>query len=283
MKDCCLILDGHALTYRAFFGVPDRIRTVKGKAINAVLGFYNTLSSLINQIHPDYLVVAFDLPEPTFRHLLYEEYKANRPPMPEDLKYQIPLIRQLLESFEIPILELPGYEADDIVGTLTKFLPNKHTEAYVVTTDRDALQLVNDNVSVLVPNSRENKIYTPAVVEHEWQVTPSLIPDLKALMGDNSDNIPGIPLVGPKTAVRWLNKFGTLEQVLANADQLPGKAGENLRNNLTEAKLYKELATIQLNVPITWCWQSLKLVNDFSPVRDTLEEIGIRAKLPNIV
>ncbi|NLM25164.1 MAG: hypothetical protein GX208_03480 [Firmicutes bacterium] len=283
MKDCCLILDGYALTYRAFFGVPDRIRTVKGKAINAVLGFYNTLSSLINQIHPDYLVVAFDLPQPTFRHLMYGQYKANRPPMPEDLKYQIPIIRQLLAAFKIPILELPGYEADDIVGTLTRCLPSDDTEAYIVTTDRDSLQLVNEQVSVLVPNSKENKIYTPPVVEHEWKVKPALIPDLKALMGDSSDNIPGIPLVGPKTAVKWLEKYGSLEEVLANAEQLPGKAGKNLRNNIDNAKLYKELATIKVNVPITWCWKSLKLVDDFSEVKDVLDEIGIMAKLPNTV
>ncbi len=279
MKDCCLILDGFALTYRAYFGVPNTIRTTQGRAINAVLGFYNTLSSLINQIHPKYLVVAFDNPQPTFRHIMYKDYKANRPPMPDDLRHQIPLIRDVLAACNIPILELPGYEADDVVGTLTRLLP-PNTDAYVITMDRDALQLVNDHVSVLVPNSRENKIYTPKIVFYEWNVTPVRIPDLKALMGDSSDNIPGVPKVGKKTAVKWLHQYGTLENILAAADELTGRVGESLREHKNQALLCKDLATIRLDTPIMWCWQSLHLTKDFSPLRKTLADIGIRARLP---
>lgn len=262
--------------------MPTTIRTIKGKAINAALGFYNTLTKLIDQIQPSYLVVAFDNPEPTFRHKMYDEYKANRPPMPEELKLQLPLIRAILTACKIPILELPGYEADDIIGTITRSLPS-NTEAYVVTLDRDTLQLVTDEVSVLVPNSNQNKIYTPDIVKYEWKVSPKLIPDIKALMGDSSDNIPGIPLVGPKTAVKWLKQYGDLDNLLANADRLSGKAGANLRNNPDHALLYRDLATIRVNVPITWCWQSLKLTNNFSQLRETLDEIGIRAKLPQVV
>lgn len=282
MKNTCLILDGYALAYRAYFGVPDSVRTNEGQPINAVLGFYNTLCSLINQMQPDYLVVAFDNPKPTFRHLMYSPYKANRPPMPDELQQQFPWIRAVVESCNIPILELPGYEADDIVGTLTCTLPD-HTDAYVVTMDRDTLQLVNENVSVLVPNSQANKIYTPDIVRYEWHVPPSLIPDMKALMGDSSDNIPGVPLVGPKTAAKWLAKYGSLENILTNADKLPGKAGANLRKYKEEACLYKQLTTILVNVPLTWCWKSLQLTDDFSPLRDTLERIGIRARLPQML
>ena len=279
MKDTCLILDGFSLTYRAYFGMPDTIRTRSGLAINAVLGFYNTLTSLINQIHPRYLVVAFDLPHPTFRHTMYQPYKAQRPPMPLDLRAQIPLIREVLAACNIPILALQGYEADDILGTITRLLPPE-TEAYVVTTDRDALQLVTNNVSVLVPNSRENKIFTPHIVKHEWQVPPKLIPDLKALMGDASDNIPGVPKVGPKTAVKWLTAYGSLENTLAAADTIKGKVGESLREHKEQTILYKDLATIRVDAPIVWCWKSLALTQDFSPLRETLERIGIRASLP---
>lgn len=259
--------------------MPNTIRTIQGTAINAALGFYNTLSSLIGQIRPQYLVAALDYPKPTFRHKLYPLYKANRPPMPAELKQQLPMIRDILTACSIPILEIPGYEADDIIGTVARNLP-ANTEAYIVTTDRDALQLVNKQVSVFVPNRKANKIYNPTTVEFEWQVKPNLIPDLKALMGDPSDNIPGINLVGPKTAVKWLTTFGSLDQILAKAAQLSGKAGSNLRKHRKQAKLYQNLATIKVDTPITWCWQSLKLTDDFSPLRTTLNQIGIKARLP---
>ncbi len=282
MKNCCVIIDEYALTYRAYFGLPDSIRTIEGVAINAVLGFYNSLTSLINQIQPEYLVVASDHPDPTFRHKLYPEYKANRPPMPEDLKVQLPMIEAVLAACDIPILKLPGFEADDIIGTVVNHLP-KNTEAYIVTLDRDTLQLVNERVSVLVPNSKKNKIYTPYIVKHEWRVEPKLIPDLKALMGDASDNIPGINLVGPKTAVKWLNKYGNFKNVVAASEELPGKAGANFRKCLSSAELFLNLTTIRRNVPITWCWQRLKLTKDFSPLRSTLAKIGIAGRLPRII
>ena len=279
MKECCVIIDGFALTYRAYFGLPNSIRTIKGTAINAVLGFYNTLTSLINQIQPEYLVVASDHPQPTFRHKMYPKYKANRPPMPKELELQLPMIESVLAACEIPILQLPGYEADDVIGTITNSLPD-NIEAYIITIDRDILQLVNEQVSVLIPNSQKNKIYTPDIVRYEWHVDPELIPDLKALMGDASDNIPGIKLVGPKTAVKWLTKYGNLKNILESAKELPGKAGANLRKQRSKAVLYQDLTTIRVNAPIMWCWQSLRLINDFSPLRDTLAELGINAKLP---
>ena len=279
MNECCIIIDGFALVYRAYYGLPTTIRNINGTAINAVLGFYNTISSLINQLQPRYFLAVFDHHEPTFRHKLYPPYKANRPPMPEDLQQQLPLIKQLLTACQIPIITLPGYEADDIIGTITGSLP-EHTEAYVVTVDRDTLQLVNSHVTVIIPNSRGNRIYTPDTVKLEMEVQPELIPDLKALMGDPSDNIPGISLVGPKTAVKWLKRYGSLEAVLAAADQLPGKAGANLRASKDEALLFKHLTNIRVDAPIICCWNQCRLTADFSPLHSTLEEIGIRAKLP---
>lgn len=279
MQDSCLILDGFSLIFRSFFGMPARIRTTEGQPINAVLGFYNSLQRLINQIQPTYVVAAFDYPEPTFRHAMYPEYKANRPPMPEDLKSQLPLIRRILRTGGIPILEMPGFEADDVMGTVSRILPSS-TEAYIVTSDRDALQLVNSQVTVLVPDRRENRIYTPQTVAAEWGVSPSQIPDLKALMGDASDNIPGVPLVGRKTAVRWLTHYQDLDALLHQASELRGKAGENLRRFHDSARLYRQLATIRCSAPILWCWQSCRLALDTDALRATLDQIGIRARLP---
>ncbi len=274
-----LILDSFSITYRAFFGLPTTIRTRQGQAINAALGFYNTLSSLLNQIQPHFVAVASDCKAATFRHDLFPSYKAQRPPMPDELKGQLPLIRQLVGAAGIPIFELPGYEADDVIGTLSVLLP-PDTEAFIATTDRDALQLVNPKVSILVPSARENRIYTPETVEHEYHVKPAHIPDLKALMGDASDNIPGVPKVGPKTATKWLQTYGTLENLLQHRHELKGKVGESLRSHSSEVVLYKQLATIDKNVPLLFCWQALTLTRDFAPLREALETIGIRAPLP---
>ena len=281
MSKTCLVLDCFSLVYRAFFGLPTTIRRQDGQAINAVLGFYNTVSSLLEQFQPDYLFVASDHPTPTFRHNLFEDYKAQRPPMPEDLRRQIPLIEELVHSLSAPLVQLAGYEADDVIGTITHHAP-EDTHCYVITTDRDALQLVNEQVTVVVPNSRANKMFTPELVEHEMGVTPKLIPDLKALMGDASDNIPGIPLVGPKTAVRWLQAYGTLDEILANSHHLPGKAGANLAERQEEALLYRHLATIQRDVPTFCCWQAGRLDFDESEVRQTLDTMGIRASIPQV-
>lgn len=235
----------------------------------------------MEQFHPDYLFVASDHPTPTFRHELFANYKAQRPPMPEDLRGQIPLIEELILSLGAPLIKLPGYEADDVIGTITKHAP-EDTHCFVITTDRDVLQLVSEQVTVIAPNSRANKVFTPELVEHEMGVPPHQIPDLKALMGDSSDNIPGIPLVGPKTAVRWLSTYGSLENVLQYSHELPGKAGKNLAENQKEALLFRHLATIQRDIPTFCCWQAGRLAFDESQVRQTLDTMGIRASIPQV-
>ncbi|NLJ79866.1 MAG: hypothetical protein GX335_02455 [Firmicutes bacterium] len=281
MSKTCLVLDCFALLYRAFFGLPTTIRAQNGQAINAALGFYNSVSSLINQFQPDYLFVASDHPAPTFRHLLYSDYKAQRPPMPDELRSQIPLVEKMIESLRLPLLQLPGYEADDVIGTITKYIP-KDTHCYIITTDQDTLQLASEQVTIVTPNRKANKMFTPELVRHQLGVGPESVPDLKALMGDASDNIPGIPLVGPKTAVRWLKLYGSLDQLLSQAHLLPGKAGSNLAQRREEALLYRRLATIVRNVPALPCWRAGRLNFDQNEVRRTLDSIGIRASVPQV-
>ncbi|HPT82800.1 MAG TPA: 5'-3' exonuclease H3TH domain-containing protein [Limnochordia bacterium] len=277
----CLILDCFSLVYRSFFGLPTSIKRQDGQIINAVLGFYNTLTALMEQFQPDYLFVASDHPSPTFRHELFPDYKQHRPPMPEELRGQIELIEEVIASFSVPMIKFPGYEADDIMGTLANYAP-AGTHCYIVTTDRDALQLVSDEITVVAPNSRANKMYTPEIVQYELGVSPALVPHYKALVGDTSDNIPGIPLVGPKTAVKWLNMFGSLDDLLQNADLLPGKAGQNLAANRDKARLYLELTTIDRNVPTYCCWHAGRLAFAEQEVRRTLESLGIRASIPTL-
>jgi DNA polymerase-1 len=277
----CLILDCFSLVYRSFFGLPTTIRRQDGQIINAVLGFYNTLTGLMKQFQPDYLFVASDHPSPTFRHGLFPDYKGHRPPMPQELRGQIELIEEVIASFQVPLISFAGYEADDIMGTMTRYAP-EGTHCYVITTDRDALQLVSEHVTVVVPNSRANKMFTPELVRYEMGVTPELVPDYKALVGDASDNIPGISLVGPKTAVRWLDMFGSLDELIASAHLLPGKAGRNLEENKENARLYRELATIERSVPTYCCWQAGRLAFEEQEVRRTLDSLGIRASIPEI-
>lgn len=176
---------------------------------------------------------------------------------------------------------MEGYEADDVMGTIARHAP-ADTHCYIITTDRDALQLVAEDVTVIAPNSKANKVFTPDIVTHEMGVSPGRVPDLKALMGDASDNIPGIPLVGPKTAKRWLSLYHTLDGVLDNAHLLPGKAGQNLLAGREDALLYRELATIEQNVPTYCCWMAGQIAFDERQVRQTLESIGIRASIPQI-
>ncbi len=176
--------------------------------------------------------------------------------MPDELRGQLPLIAEIIHSLEAPLVRVAGYEADDVIGTISARVPHG-VHCYIVSSDKDTLQLVTEDVTVVSPNNRANKVFTPELVTYEMGVPPEQIPpELKALMGDASDNIPGIPLVGPKTAVRWLTAYGSLENILSNVHLLPGKAGENLANRQQDALLYRRLATIRRDVPALCCWRA---------------------------
>ncbi len=251
MQERCVIVDGHSLMYRAFHALPPM--DADGVPTNAVHGFFSMLLRVLREQRPQYCVVAFDDHAPTFRHDSYDEYKAGRAPTPDELRLQFPLVKELLAAMGIGVLTLPGWEADDLLGTVARQANEKGIHALLLTGDKDALQLVNDETSMLFTRRgiSETVLFTPAGVKEYFGVTPEQVPDWKGMMGDSSDNIPGIPGVGEKTAVKLLDEYGTLENVLTHAADIKGKLGERVRDNVDKARFSKQLATIDREAPIT--------------------------------
>lgn len=252
-KDILVLIDAPNLAFRMFFALERTgMRSGDGTPTWAVFGFFKALFDLLDKTKANSIAAAYDCKEPTFRHEAFDDYKANRPDeMPDELQEQWPLIREGLHAFNIPIYEKPGYEADDVIGTLAKKAANEGKKVYILTGDRDAFQLINENVSVLVPSKGELKEYKKQEVFDYWGIWPEQVIDFKGLCGDPSDNIPGIRGVGEKTAAKLLTEFGTMEEVLKNADNVAGKAlKEKIRTGGKDAKLSKELATILTSVPI---------------------------------
>jgi len=246
------IIDGSSLIHRAYHALPDTLKTAKGEVTNAVYGFVNMFFKLLDDEKPQRVVVAMDLPGPTFRHKRYEEYKANRPPLPEDFPHQIQRVREFLEAMGVPILEKEGFEADDIIGTLARDAQNLGWETVIVTGDKDMLQLVTAKTQVLltVRGISQLEKMAPSGVKEKMGVAPSQIIDYKGLVGDSSDNIPGVRGIGPKTAVKLLGEFGSLEEIMANLGSLTPRQKEQLTQHSELALLSKELATIDCQVPI---------------------------------
>ena len=247
-----VIVDGHSLLYRAFFAVPP-LSTKDGTPTNAVYGFLRMLFKLWREERPDYFVVTFDAPTPTFRHRTFPEYKATRAKAPDAFRPQVPLLKQLLKTMGIAFLELEGYEADDLMGAIALKALQKGLQVVLVTGDMDALQLIGEGVTVLMPKRGISEIerYDAERVLQEFGVPPERIPDLKGLAGDTSDNLPGVPGIGEKTAKELLRQFGSLEAVLENASQIPvPHIRENLVRFAEQAKLCKQLATIKTDAPI---------------------------------
>jgi len=237
------------MAYRAFFALPvENFATSSGQPTNAVFGFTSMLANLLRDEQPTHVAVAFDVGRTTFRTERFVEYKANRAQTPEPFRGQVDVIRRLLETMHIPALERPGFEADDVLATLVAQALDAGMEVSVVTGDRDAFQLVGEHVTVLYPvrGVSEMSRMTPAAVEEKYGVPPARYPDLAALVGETSDNLPGVPGVGPKTAAKWITRYGGLEGVLAAAGDITGKAGESLRENLAQVRLNREL-----NAPVT--------------------------------
>ncbi len=243
-----LLIDGHSILNRAFYGLPD-LTNSEGLHTGAVYGFLNILFRLIDEEQPDYVTVAFDVHEPTFRHKIYAEYKGTRKPMPEELRQQVPLMKEVLDSMKICRMEKPGLEADDILGTIAKRGEKEGMEVRLVSGDRDLLQVATDHICVRIPKTKAGKTeienYFAKDVEELYKVNPIQFIELKALMGDSSDNIPGVPKVGEKTAIELMTTYGSIEKIYENLDNISKKSiRESLAANRELCDLSKVLATI---------------------------------------
>ena len=249
-----LLLDGHSLAYRAFFALPaENFSTTTGQPTNAVYGFTAMLINVLRDEQPTHLAVAFDRSEPTFRHEQYVEYKANRRETPEDFRSQLSLIFEVLDALGIARLSAPGYEADDVIATLATRAENEGMDVLIVTGDRDVLQLVDDHVTALLTRRgiTEMSRFTPAAVEEKYGLTPQQYPDFAAIRGDPSDNLPGIPGVGEKTATKWIQQFGSLEELVNRVDEVKGKAGDALREHLGDVLRNRQMTALVRDVPLT--------------------------------
>ena len=248
------LIDGMALIYRAHFAlIKNPLLTADGRHTSAIYGFMNSIFKLLREENPDYISIVLDCKEPTFRHEIYTEYKATREKMPQELVEQLEPLYSVIETTKIPMIKLPGYEADDIMGTLAKKAEKEGLQTYIVTGDKDMMQLVNDFTYVYTPGNRfkPTTIYDAKKVSEKWGIGPNGIIDLLALMGDTSDNVPGIDGVGPKTAVKILNEYGTIEAALENAEHIKNKrAREGMLNGKDLVYLSKELVTIKCDVPV---------------------------------
>jgi len=249
-----LLLDGHSLAYRAFFALPaENFSTTTGQPTNAVYGFTAMLINVLRDEQPTHVAVAFDRSEPTFRHEQYVEYKANRRETPEDFRSQLSLIFEVLDALGIARLSAPGYEADDVIATLATRAENEGMDVLIVTGDRDVLQLVDGHVTALLTRRgiTEMSRFTPAAVEEKYGLTPQQYPDFAAIRGDPSDNLPGIPGVGEKTATKWIQQFGSLEELVNRVDEVKGKAGDALREHLGDVLRNRQMTALVRDVPLT--------------------------------
>lgn len=250
-----LLVDGHSMAYRAFFALPpENFSTTTGQTTNAVYGFTSMLANLLRDERPSHVGVAFDVGRTTFRTEQYPAYKATRDSTPPDFVGQVPLIKEILGTLRIPTIERDNYEADDVIATLTRRGVAAGMDVLVCTGDRDALQLVSDEVTVLYPRKGVSDLvrFTPGAVLEKYGVAPASYPDLAALVGESSDNLPGVPGVGPKTAAKWITMFGGLDGVLAAAGEIAGKAGDSLRANVAQVRLNRQLnaAVEDLELPV---------------------------------
>nr|WP_275587068.1 DNA polymerase I [Arcanobacterium pluranimalium] len=247
-----LLIDGHSMAFRSFYALPaESFRTASGTYTNSVHGFVNTLLRLMKDYDPSHIVVAFDLPGGTFRTRDFADYKGGRKATPEEFKGQISIIQELLDTVGISWLTVEDYEADDIVATLATIGAQRGMKVFIASGDKDSYQLVNDDISVLYPMPRSQMlVMTPQVVQERTNVSPQRYSDLAALVGEGADNIPGVPGVGPKTAVKWLEQYGDLEGILDHADEIKGKVGESLRAHIDQVRLNRKLNELVRDLPI---------------------------------
>ena len=254
MKEKILLIDGHSILNRAFYGLPE-LTNSEGLHTNAIYGFLNILFKMLEEENPDYLTVAFDLSAPTFRHKMYDAYKGTRKPMPGELREQVPVMKDVLEAMGVNIVSREGYEADDILGTLARKSEAQEMDVTILSGDRDLLQLATDHTCIRIPKTKGGKTtiedYYAKDVEAAYQLTPPQIIELKALMGDSADNIPGLPGVGEKTATKLLLEYGTAENAYAHVEEIkPKKAQNAFLEHYDLAVLSRKLATINTDSPV---------------------------------
>ncbi len=269
MSEKLVLIDGHSILNRAFFGIPD-LSNSEGLHTNAVYGFLNILFRILEEEQPDYLTVAFDVNAPTFRHEMYADYKGTRKPMAPELREQVPVMKEMLKAMGVMIVEKAGYEADDLLGTIAKRCEAQGLFVSIVSGDRDLLQLASDHIKIRIPKTKktgtEVEDYHTAQVIEKYSVTPAEFIDVKALMGDASDNVPGVPGIGEKTAVKLISQYGSIENAYAHIDEMSkSKVRESFRENFEKAQFSKKLVTIDVDADLEYDLEAAKLGSLYTP------------------
>ena len=287
-KKRLLLIDGHSMAYRAFYALPvESFTTANGQHTNAIYGFANMLMSLIKEEEPTHIAVAFDVSRKTFRTEKFPEYKATRSATPDEFRSQIPLLHELLKAMQIKEFSLEGYEADDLLATISKLAVNDGFEVFICTGDRDSFQLITDEITVLYPRKGVSELarMTPSAVKEKYGLTPTQYHDFAALRGDPSDNLPSIPGVGEKTAAKWIVEYGTLLNLVSKVDEIGGKVGDSLRAHLNSVLLNHELTQLLSDVPIEYKLEDLNWSGyDATALRQIFSQLEFRSllnKLPN--
>ena len=284
MREKIVLIDGHSILNRAFYGVPD-LTNSEGLHTNAVYGFLNIMFKILDEEKPEYLTVTFDVHAPTFRHEMYADYKGTRKPMAEELRQQVPVIKDVLKAMNIEIIEQAGLEADDLLGTISRMCEDKGMDVSIISGDRDTLQLATDHVKIRIPKTKQGKTevedYNAGDVKERYGVTPEEFIDVKALMGDASDNIPGVPGVGEKTATKIIQDYQSIENAYEHADEIkPPRASKNLKEYWEQAKLSKVLATINTHAEIDFDVEKARHGN---PYTKEAHEIFKRLQFKNML
>ena len=265
MSEKIVLIDGHSILNRAFYGLPD-LTNSEGLHTNAIYGFLTIMFKILEEEKPEYLTVAFDVHAPTFRHKMYDAYKGTRKPMAEELRQQVPVIKEVLKAMGVRIIEQPGLEADDLLGTLSRRAEEQGMEVSVISGDRDLLQLATEHVKIRIPKTKQGRTevedYYAADVKERYQVNPVEFIDLKALMGDTADNIPGVPSIGEKTATKIITEYHSIENAHEHVEELkPPRASKALNEHWDLAVLSKTLATIEVHADVEYDFEEAKLGN----------------------
>jgi DNA polymerase-1 len=290
MSKRLLLIDGHSMAYRAFFALPaENFTTASGQHTNAIYGFATMLLSLLTSEKPTHVAVAFDVSRKTFRSEIFPEYKANRAKTPDEFRSQMSYLHELVKAFGISSFEIEGYEADDILATIAKRAEREGFETLICTGDRDSFQLVNEKTTILYPKRGVSEMarMTPDAVQEKYGMSPAQYPDFAALRGDPSDNLPSVPGVGEKTAAKWIVEYGSLKELISNADKLPGKVGQSLRDSIDSVILNSELTALITEVPLEFVIDDLSWTgadeNQTNPLFDVLEFKTLKDRMKPIL